>query len=53
VEAFQYVQPAFEEFRSTSPAGFGLLTVHNDSVMTWRQLNARTGETIDEHIYHR
>lgn len=53
IEAFQYPQPSYESFRSTDPAGFGLLTVHNTSVMTWAQLNARTGEVIDGHVYHR
>ena len=53
IEAFQYPQPSYERFRSTDPAGFGLLTVHNTSVMTWGQLNARTGEVIDAHVYHR
>ena len=53
IAAFQYPKPRYEEFRSTSPAGFGLLAVHNESVMSWQQYNARTGETIDEHVYHR
>ena len=53
IEAFQYPQPSYERFRSTDPAGFGLLTVHNTSVMAWGQLNARTGEDIDAHVYHR
>ena len=50
---FAFPQPAYEEFRSASPAGFGFLTVHNGSVMTWQQFNARTGGVLDEHVYHR
>ena len=50
---FAYPQPSYEEFRSTSPAGFGFLTVHNRSVMTWQQLNAKTGAVLDTHVYHR
>ena len=53
VEAFQFPQPAYELFRSTSPAGFGLLAGHNGSVVTWRQCNARTGDAIDEHVFRR
>ena len=53
IEAFQSPQPSYEEFRSTSPAGFGLLSAPNRSVLSWRQFNARTGEPIDAHVYHR
>ena len=52
VMPFKYPQPAWEHFRSTSPAGFGLLHV-NATTMTWRQHNARTDAVIDEHVYHR
>ena len=52
VMPFEYPQPAWEHFRSPSPAGFGLLEV-NATTMTWRQHNARTDAVIDEHVYHR
>lgn len=50
---FAYPQPTWEHFRSTSPAGFGLLDVPNASTIVWRQFNARTGGVIDSHVYHR
>lgn len=53
VEAFLFPQPSYEMFRSISPAGFGLSTVHNGSAMSWTQLNSRTGDVIDAHIYNR
>ena len=42
----------FESFRSTSPAGFGLLAV-NETTMVWEQFNAKTGAALDSHVYHR
>ena len=53
IEAFQFPQPAWEHFRTPWPSGFGLLDVHNRSVMVWRQMNAMTGAVIDEHVFHR
>jgi hypothetical protein len=53
IEAFQSPQPSWEHFRSKFPSGFGLLDVHNRSVMVWRQINARTGATIDSHVFRR
>lgn len=50
---FAYPLPSYERFRSPYPAGFGFLTVHNSSVMTWQQFNARTGAVLDEHTYIR
>ena len=52
IEKFLYPQPSYERFRSTSPAGFGLLDV-NETAMQWRQLNAKSGTVIDQHLYTR
>ena len=53
VKPFASPQPPYEEFRSAFPSGFGFLTVHNRSVLTWQQFNARTGSVLDEHVYRR
>eukprot|EP01049_Picozoa_sp_SAG25_P010609 SAG25_NODE_1177_length_3688_cov_2.738646_3_plen_107_part_01 len=53
VEPFEYEQPSYELSRTTWPAGYGLLHVANDTTMTWRQYNARTGAVIDAHVFRR
>ena len=53
IEGFAFPMPAFERARSASPAGFGLLDIPIATTMVWRQLNARTGLVIDEHVYSR